>query len=155
MPVDHHDPNNHTHRKLQSLHTMPYSLRHKFDAKDYTAQYQVVINTLRLRQNCCHFAEDIFKCIFLNENVWISFKISVKIVPKGLVNNIPALLQIMAWRWPGGKPLSEPIILCMYPANERWCYILMWSLIGWTHTHTKWSLSKPAWYVTNEPCWIL
>ena len=34
------------------------------------------INTLRLRQNGCHFADKIFKCIFLNENVWISLKIS-------------------------------------------------------------------------------
>ena len=32
-------------------------------------------NTLRLRQNGCHFADDIFKCIFLNKNVWISIKV--------------------------------------------------------------------------------
>ena len=40
------------------------------------------LNTLKPRQNCRHFADDIFKCIFLNENVWISFKISMKFVPK-------------------------------------------------------------------------
>ena len=28
-----------------------------------------------------HFSDDIFKCIFLNENVWISIKISLKFVP--------------------------------------------------------------------------
>ena len=39
--------------------------------------------------------DNIFKCIFLNENVWISIKISLKVVPKGLINNIPALVQIM------------------------------------------------------------
>ena len=49
-------------------------------------------------------ADDIFKCIFLNENVWISIKISLKFVPKGLINNIPALVQIMAWRRVGDKP---------------------------------------------------
>ena len=55
-------------------------------------------NTLRPKQNERNFADDIFKCIFLNENVWISSKISLKFVPKGPNNNIPALVQIMAWR---------------------------------------------------------
>ena len=47
-------------------------------------------NTLRLRQNGRHFADNIFKCIVLNENVWIVIKISLKFVPKGPNNNIPA-----------------------------------------------------------------
>ena len=55
------------------------------------------LNTLRQRENGCHFPDNIFKCIFFNENVWISIKISLKFVPKGLINNIPALVQIMAW----------------------------------------------------------
>ena len=38
------------------------------------------------------------------------FKISLKFVPKGPINNIPALLQKMAWRRPGDKPLSEPMM---------------------------------------------
>ena len=37
------------------------------------------------------FQDDIFKCIFLNENELISIKISLKFVPKGQINNIPAL----------------------------------------------------------------
>ena len=48
-------------------------------------------------------AEDIFKCIFLNENVRISIEISRNFVPKGSINNIPALVQIMAWRRTGDK----------------------------------------------------
>ena len=36
-------------------------------------------------------ANDIFKRIFLNENVWISIEISLKFVPKGSINNILAL----------------------------------------------------------------
>ena len=64
-------------------------------------------NTLRLRQNGRYFADDTFKCIFFNENAWISLKISLKFVPKVQINNIPALIQIMAWRRPGDKPLSE------------------------------------------------
>ena len=39
-----------------------------------------------------HFPDDIFKSIFLNENVLISIKISLKFVPKGQISNIPALV---------------------------------------------------------------
>ena len=35
-------------------------------------------------------ADDIFKCIFLNENIWIWVKILLKFDPKGPINNIPA-----------------------------------------------------------------
>ena len=70
-----------------------------------------VINTLRPRQDGRHFADDIFKCIFLNEKVWIPIKISLKFVPKGSINNNPALFQMMAWRRPGVKPLSEPMLV--------------------------------------------
>ena len=69
------------------------------------------INTLRPRQNGRLFADDTFKRIFLNENITISIKISLKFVPKGLINNIPALVLIMAWRRPGDKPLSEPVLV--------------------------------------------
>ena len=69
------------------------------------------LDTLRPRQNGRHFSDNIFKCIFLNENVRISIKISLKFVPKALINNIPALVQIMAWRRQGDKPLSEPMMV--------------------------------------------
>ena len=64
-------------------------------------------NTLRPRQNGPHFADDTFKRIFFNENIGISIKILLKFVPKGPINNIPALVQVMAWRRPGDKPLTE------------------------------------------------
>ena len=67
---------------------------------------QTMLNTLRPRPNGRHFADDIFKRIFLNENIWIPIKLSLKFVPMGSINNIPALVQIMAWRRPGDKPLS-------------------------------------------------
>ena len=70
-------------------------------------------NSLRPRQNKCHFADDTFKRIFLNENVRISIKISLKFVAKGPINDIPALVQIMAWRRSGGKPLSEPMMVSL------------------------------------------
>ena len=61
---------------------------------------------LRDQQNGRHFPDNIFKCIFLNENV----QISIKFVPQGPINNNTALVQIMAWRQPGNKPLSEPMM---------------------------------------------
>ena len=71
-------------------------------------QKMLWVNSLRPRRNGRYNADDIFKCIFLKENVWIPTKISLKFVPKGRINNIPALVQKMAWRRPGDKPLSEP-----------------------------------------------
>ena len=46
-------------------------------------------------------------------NVWILIKISLKFVPKGPINNIPAMVQIMAWHHPGDKPLSEPVMVSL------------------------------------------
>ena len=50
------------------------------------------VNTLRLRQNGCRFADDNFKHIFLNENVMISIKISLKCLPKDPINYISTLV---------------------------------------------------------------
>ena len=74
---------------------------------------RVIVNTLRPRQNGRHFADDIFKRIFFNEIVWISIKIPLKFVPKGQINNIPALFHIMAWYRPGDKPLSETVLVSL------------------------------------------
>ena len=65
------------------------------------------LNTFRPTQNGRHVLDGSFKNIF-----WMKCMdfddISLKFVPKGPINNIPALVQIMAWRRPGDKPLSEP-----------------------------------------------
>ena len=83
-----------------------------------------VYNTLRPRQNGHHFADDIFKCILLNENAWISIKISLKFVLEGLIDNIPALIQIMARHRPGDKPLSEAMMVRLpthvYVTQPQW-----------------------------------
>ena len=48
----------------------------------------------------------------------------LKFAPRGPINNIPALVQIMAWRQPGDKPLSEPMLvsllthICITGLNE-------------------------------------
>ena len=65
--------------------------------------YQIEAET-----NCRHSPDDI-----LNRNARISLKISLKFVPKVRINNIPALVQIMAWRRPGAKPLAEPMMVSL------------------------------------------
>ena len=67
--------------------------------------------TLRPRQNLRHFADDIFKCVSLNGYLLISITVWLKFVPKGPNTNIPSLVQIIAWRRPGDKPLSEPVMV--------------------------------------------
>ena len=51
-----------------------------------------------------------FKCIFMNEKICISIQISLKFVPNGLLDSKMVLVQVMAWRRTGDKPLPEPIL---------------------------------------------
>ena len=67
-------------------------------------------------------------------SAWIPIKISVKVVPKGPINNIPALVLIMAWHRPGNKPLSEPMmvrlliyIYASFNLNELWAQRCFWN----------------------------
>ena len=55
-------------------------------------------------------ADDNLKCIFLNEKLCILIQISLKFVPQGPIDIIPALVEIMAWCRPGDKPLSQPML---------------------------------------------
>ena len=55
-------------------------------------------------------ADNIFKCNFVNENVPILIKISLNIVPKRPIDNKSSLVQVMAWRRKGDKPLHEPMM---------------------------------------------
>ena len=49
------------------------------------------INSYLPKQNGSHFPDNIFKCIFMNENFCILIKISLKIVPKCPIDNKSAL----------------------------------------------------------------
>ena len=64
-------------------------------------------------------------------------KISIKYIPKGPINDIPSLVQIMAWRRSGDKPLSEPMAFLDYwriyaplGLNELICFptLLSWEI---------------------------
>ena len=120
-------------------------------------------NTLRPRQNGRHFADDMF--IFLNKNLWIPIEISLKFVPKGSINNIRALVQIMAWRRTGNKPLSEPKMTQLNDAYMR--HSASTSLNGSPNdrqdgmrylkhieTETNWPPFTRRWIFLNENVWI-
>ena len=70
-------------------------------------------------QNGRLFADDIFKRIFVNEKFCILIEISIKFVPKGQIDNNTALVQIMAWRRIGDKPLSETMMTWFPDAYMR------------------------------------
>ena len=73
----------------------------------------------------------VFKCIFMNDKFCILIRIPLKFVPhvpKGPINNIPALVQIMAWRRSGNKSLPESMFQCMkrpvaHSLNSTWFWI--------------------------------
>ena len=52
-----------------------------------------------------------FQMYFFNENVCISIRISLNFLPGGTISNIIVLVQIMDWRRPDDRPLSESIIV--------------------------------------------
>ena len=99
-----------------------------------------VINSLRPRQNGCLFADDTFKCILLNENIWIAINISLSFVPKGPIDNIPALVQIMAWRRSGDKPLSEPMMVSLLThicvIRPQWVNLMSGTVFFKQYVHT-------------------
>ena len=99
-------------------------------------------NTSGPRQNGRHFADDIFKCIILNEDICISLGIWLKFVPKGQINKIPDLVQIMAWRRSSDKPLFETmtvsLLMHICATGPQWViqlpddYILKFVTVGFT-----------------------
>ena len=78
------------------------------------------LDTLRLRQNCRHFADDIFKCILFNGNTRTSLDILLKIFWKFRINNIPSLVQIMAWYEIGLYQSSRPLCACTHGSALPW-----------------------------------
>ena len=88
---------------------------------------------MRPRQDGRRFPDDMFKWIFLNENVYILIQISLKFVLNGPINNIPALVQIMAWRRPGDNPLFEPMMVSLLThlcvTRPQWVNVLQ----GWIY----------------------
>ena len=89
--------------------------------------YQLQCNTLRPRHICRHFADDIFKYMFLNENVSIPLKMSLKFVSPVRINNIPALVQIIA---------------TSHYLNQRW--LVYWCIYSSLKFWNGWVISANA-----------
>ena len=98
----------------------------------------------------------------MNENVRISINISLKFVPKGLINNIPALAQIMAWRRLGDKPLSEPMVVILLTricvSRPQWvmqCIPIKYAHVAVVVLRTVGVISSHAWCYTWKrfPCY--
>ena len=62
---------------------------------------------------------EIFKCIFMREKYRIPIQISLKFVPRSLIDNNPALVQVMAWRPSADKSLHEPMLTELTDAYMR------------------------------------
>ena len=58
-----------------------------------------IVNSSRPRYNGRHFPDNIFKRIFLNENLWIATKILLKFIPQDPIKNIPTLARRQAIDW--------------------------------------------------------
>ena len=89
---------------------------------DWPAEYQLIIRHGLYRIFLTHWGRDkmaaIIQTTFSSAFSWIKmyeFRLRFHwiFVPKGSINNIPSLVQIMAWRRPGDKPLSEPMMVSL------------------------------------------
>ena len=94
------------------------------------------MSTLTSLQNGRHFTDNIFICIFLNENVPILITISLNIVPYGLLDRYVSICSDMAWRLTGDKPLSERMMVHsatnMCATRTHWVEQFFWvKTSGW------------------------
>ena len=123
------------------------------------------VNTWRQRQDGRHFADDVFTCIFFNENCCILITFSLKYVRKGPIDDNRALVQIMAWRRSGDKPLSEPMTISLPThicvTRLQWVKpIAIWSWFKWSNLQQVFTFhtSSPAviqWYNLRRDSMII
>ena len=85
----------------------------------------------------------IFQTTFWNGFSWMKmyeFKSVIEVFPGGPIYNIPAWVEIMAWRRPGDNPLSEPMV-SLYNIHILYqCHItmVMWH---WLYAYMRHSAS--------------
>ena len=114
--------------------------------------HHAALATLRLRQNGCCLADNTFKVIFFNENVRILIKISLNFVPKGLINNIAAVVQITAWLRTGDNlPTSHYLNQWWHRLPTHKC-ITRAQLVNAYDAETKWPLFGRPHFQTNFFC---
>ena len=129
------------------------------------------VNSSPLRQDGRHFADDIFKYIFMNGKLCILIWIPQNFVPNGPIDNKAALVQVMAWR---ETATAHYIYQCwptsLHGTRVRWVnMILPVSVISkipvessglfWYHTFlVKPPISDPGCHIKNpsrDVCWTL
>ena len=117
----------------------------------YRGRQSVTLSTLWPQRNVPYFADRILNTMgpsqndgcFLNENVWILITISLKFVPEGAINNITTLVQVMACRRSGDKPLSEPMMvrlprhICFTRPIWIKVYIIKQMIASWWNCHWR------------------
>ena len=81
-------------------------------------------------QNDCHFTDNIFKCIFVNEKFRNSIQIAPKFVPKGLVDNKSVLVQV---HWYSSAPNRPQAITWTNAKPDHQC--IMWHIIPYGVWH--------------------
>ena len=121
----------------------------------------MTLNILRPKQNGRHFPND----IILNGFSWMKmyeFRLEfhwLKFVPKGPINNIPALVQIMAWHRSCDKPSSGPMMVRLLThicvTGPRWvnaakCYVYSWVSLSWWSNNPPWVASCSIEQVTRD-----
>ena len=77
-------------------------------------RHRAINNTLWPRQDDCHFADDIFKFIFLSENVWVSLKIHWSLFLRFELTMFHHRFR----EWPGADPAASH-------------YLNQWWLVYW------------------------
>ena len=74
---------------------------------------RLYLNSSPPGQNGRHFADDIFRCVFVNEKSCILIRISLNFVPKGPIDNNPALVQIMSVHYLNQCLLDSLMHICI------------------------------------------
>ena len=88
------------------------------------------INTFGWRKSWHQSADEILKCFFINEKYHIFIQISLRFIPKGPINNMPSMVQIMPWRHSDDNQLSDDSVV--------YWYIYIWNTQPW-RIHTLWT----------------
>ena len=120
----------------------PYMSRNpnaKEKQEHYVSEIDAV-NILRQRQNVRQFPNDIFKRIFLKENVRVSIINLLKFASKDPINHFPALVLIIGWHRPGYEPLSEPMVVSLL--THIWVTRSQWVKMVKEQNTGQWTLHK-------------
>ena len=108
-------------KKIKALHWSAFVMEiyrwtvdspHKgpITGKAFYIYVHTISRVMKSAQNGRDVADNIFKCIFLKDNVFILFWNPIKLVPEVPIDSKWVLVQIMAWRRAKDEPLFEPLM---------------------------------------------